>query len=138
MFTPTNISSMDEIAKMCKIVQDFCETHYEADNANACVDRGQQLEQYMATISKMYADAKHHKNTVLNGKFLDAVKKANDGYMSASTMNKYIDTLVADYDYLVDWTNRLNSTCTHQLDFTRTVISKLKEEMRLAGWGVGK
>lgn len=133
MFTPTNISTPDQIFKSCEEIQAFLESHYEADNADACVNRGQTAEQYMAITSKMLADAKHHVERLLNSQFIDAVRTGQEKRMSASTLNKYIDSLTADYNYLVNWCERLNKSCTHAVEFQRTIISKLKQEMYLAG-----
>lgn len=129
MFSPTNIASPEKISNSCTEIQAFLESHYEADNADACVNRGQVAEQYMALTSKLLADAKYHEQSLLNSKFIEAVKHGNEHKMNASTLNKYIDTLVADYTYLVNWCERLNKACTHSVEFQRTIISKLKQEM---------
>jgi len=129
MFTPTNIATPEEIFKACTEIQGFLEAHYEADNGDACVERGQAIENYMALTSKLLADAKHHEQSLLNSKFINAVKIGVSESMSASTLNKYLDTLVADYTYLVNWCERLNKSCTHSIEFLRTIISKLKQEM---------
>lgn len=130
MFKATNIASADNIYKHCTEIQSFIEAHYEADNPNSVIDRAKSLEGYMALSGKLLADAKYHYNDVLNSIFIQAVKDGNAQKMSTSTMNKYIDSLVKDYQYLVDWADRINRTCTHELEFSRTIISKLKEEFK--------
>lgn len=122
--------TLEQIADNCKEIQSFIEAHYTADNPTAVVDRANALESYMALSGKMLADAKYHYNDMLSSVFIQAVKDGNRERMSASTLNKYVDSLCKDYQYLVDWCDRVNRTCTHQLDFSRTMISKLKEEMR--------
>lgn len=135
MFTPTNIASAEDIFKYCTEVQTFLESHYEADNGDACVNRGIMAENYMALTGKLLADAKFHVESLLNSKFIEAVRIGNEKKMSASTMNKYIDSLTSEYSYLVNWCDRINRACTHTLEFQRTIISKLKAEAALAGWG---
>lgn len=119
---------LHDIQDFCIEIQAFFETPYDADNGNAVVERAQKIEGYMATSSKMLADAKYHYNSVFESGFMEAIK--DNVKVSASTLNKYLDSLCKDYQYLVDWTERLNRTCSHQLDFSRTIISKLKAEMR--------
>jgi hypothetical protein len=61
------------------------------------------------------------------------VKIAKEGYLSAKAQNALIDSLAQEEAHLVDWLDRINSDCVHQLDLMRTIISKEKEEMRMAG-----
>ncbi len=133
MFTPSNIASPETIFKLCTDVQQFLESGYNADNGDECVTRGQMAEQYMATTGKMLADAKYHVDIVLSSKFLEAVREANKEKMQTSTLNKYLDSLTAEYNYLVTWLDRQNRALVHSIDFTRTIISKLKAEAALAG-----
>lgn len=135
MFKPTNIATSEEIFNACTKMQPFLESHYEADNGDACVFRLQQCESYMALSGKLLADAKHRLRELEESSILQAVVEAQKKRMATSTLNKYIDSLTRDYAYLVDWCERLNRAATHSADFQRTIISKLKEEMRLAGYG---
>jgi hypothetical protein len=48
----------------------------------------------------------------------------------ASVAVKYTDTLVENETYSMTWATRLNASCTHQLEWCRTVISKAKAEMQ--------
>lgn len=133
MFTPTNISSPEQIHESCVEIQAFIEAHYNADNPQAVVDRANVLESYMALSGKLLADAKYRLNELMHSIFIKSVREAAKVNMQTSTTNKYIDTVCKDLQYLVDWIERINRASTHQLEFSRTIISKLKEEMRLAG-----
>lgn len=114
-------------------MQPFIEAHYDADNPTAVVDRANILESYMALSGKMLADAKYRLSEVMNSVFVKSVKEAVNSGMSPSLTNKYIDSVCRDYQYLVDWCDRINRSCTHQLEFARTIISKLKAEMQMSG-----
>lgn len=133
MFTPSNIATPEEIFKACQEAQTALEAHYNADNANACTERLQLLEGHMAITGKMLADAKHHLRMRTERSIDDLYdKKAK---LSPSIFNKYIEANTRDYGYLADWCNRLNASCVHSIEATRTIISKLKEEMRIANYG---
>jgi hypothetical protein len=134
MFKPTNISSPESIFSACTEIQSFLEAHYEADNGDACVSRLQGCEQYMALTSKMLADAKYGLRELEESSIIKAIEASYAKKMATTTLNKYIDSLTRDYAYLVDWVERLNRSCTHSAEFQRTIISKLKEEARLAGF----
>lgn len=131
MFTPTNIASTEQIFASCTEIQAFIEAHYEADNPSAVVDRSNVLESYMALSGKMLADAKYRLNEVMHGTFIKSVQEAGRVNMSVSLTNKYVDVVCKDYSYLVDWCERINKACTHQLEFSRTILSKLKAEMQM-------
>lgn len=131
MFTPTNIAYTEQIFASCTEIQAFIEAHYEADNPSAVVDRANVLESYMALSGKMLADAKYRLNEVMHGTFIKSVQEAGRVNMSVSLTNKYIDSVCKDYQYLVDWCDRINRSCTHQLEFSRTIISKLKAEIQM-------
>jgi hypothetical protein len=115
-------------------MQPVLEAYYEADNAHACVERLQQCENYMALSGKLLADAKHRLRELEQSAIMQALIQAQQKKMTPSTLNKYIDTLTRDYAYLVDWCDRINRSATHSADFQRTIISKLKEDMRLGGY----
>jgi Zn-dependent M16 (insulinase) family peptidase len=68
----------------------------------------------------------------LNSEIIKALKDQDK--MTASTLNNYIKSMAKDYQYLVDWIDRINATCTHQIDLMRSLISKHKEELKLSGW----
>lgn len=133
MYQASNIATPEQISESCREMQPFIEAHYDADNPTAVVDRANILESYMALSGKMLADAKYRLSEVMNSVFVKSVKEAVNSGMSPSLTNKYIDSVCRDYQYLVDWCDRINRSCTHQLEFARTIISKLKAEMQMSG-----
>ncbi|MDD6581566.1 MAG: hypothetical protein PUF10_02665 [Bacteroidales bacterium] len=62
------------------------------------------------------------------------VKIAKEGCLSAKAQNAIVDSFAIEECYLVDLIERQNAACTHQADACRTIISKLKEEMRYASY----
>jgi len=134
MFTPTNIATPEEIFQACNEIQALLQSHYEADNVDACICRLQACENYMALSGKFLADAKHRLRELEESSIIKALIEAQRKKMTPSTLNKYIDSLTRDYAYLVDWCERLNRGCTHSAEFQRTIIGKLREEAKLAGF----
>ncbi|GAB6121121.1 hypothetical protein [Dysgonomonas termitidis] len=59
-------------------------------------------------------------------------EQAEEAGATSKAVNKIIDSLCKEEQYLVNWCERLNRSATHQLEWCRTLISKAKEEMRLA------
>jgi uncharacterized protein YejL (UPF0352 family) len=130
MYQATNIASLETIHKVCTEVQAVLEAHYDADNPAACVDRGLIAEGYMATTGKLLADAKYHRDNFVNSAIAATIREAleNSKMWSTSLISKKIEALAADYNYLVNWCERLNRACTHAVEWQRTLVSKHKAE----------
>lgn len=56
---------------------------------------------------------------------------AKENCLSAKIQNALLDSIAEDESFLVDRVDRLNASCTHQLDALRTLLSYEKEAMRL-------
>jgi len=128
------MTTTDDILKECKDIQAFLETAIEND-VNALAERSTFLAVYHARTGQMLADAK----------FLQRKKKADDissmlfrltkkADLSKTVQNALVGTYVREESYAVEWCDRLNSCCCHQLDLIRTLISKEKEEMKFANY----
>lgn len=133
MFKATNIATEDQIFKSCEEIQSYIESHYEADNGHAVTDRAQTLEAYMALSGKMLADAKYRLNQAITSDFINAYKNVSN--MAPTVQKRYLDSICKDYQYLVDWCERINRTCTHQIDMCRSILSTLREEMKQVNYG---
>lgn len=134
MYQATNIFALERIHSSLEEIQAYAEGKYNADNPSAVVDRMNCLESYIALSSKLVADSNYHYDKVLNSAFIAAIKEAEKARLSPSTLNKYLETLMYDYKYLTVWAERINRACTHQLDSARSILSKLKEELKAAQW----
>lgn len=106
----------------------------QSEDAEEAQARGNELASYIARSGKLFADAKHHLNDALKSEIMETLREnAKKANVSHTAVNKLVTCLCKDQQYLVDWAERTNRSATHQLDWCRTVISKAKEEMRLAG-----
>lgn len=122
---------LDIITELTQI-QSFLEITMSED-ANEAVLRGNDLAVYMARTGKLVADAKIHREIKLRSEMILEYKKLLE--FPASVAVKYTDTLVENENYLLTWATRLNASCTHQLDWCRTVISKAKAELSSFNYG---
>ncbi len=115
-----------DIEKELVRIQSFLEETMSED-ANEAVLRGNDLAVYMARTGKLVADSKYHRDQKLRSEMIKEYQKLLE--FPASVAVKYTETLVEYETYLMTWATRLNASCTHQLDWCRTVISKAKAEM---------
>lgn len=124
-----------KLQKEAMEIQEFLEITI-SDNPVEVIERGNDLQVYMARTGKMLADAKYILNEQKRTETMKVVQEfIMDQKLSAKVQNALIDGLCKDAQYLVDWIDRLNAACTHQLDWCRSVNSKNKEEMRLNNLG---
>ena len=126
------ITKIEDIKFELEAIQQFLEISISEDMAEV-EQRGNELVVYMARSGKLLADAKYHRDEKLNSAIVEELKKILQ--LAPSTANKYIDALTKEENYLVSWSERVNRTCTHQIDWCRTLISKAKEEMRVSSYG---
>lgn len=131
----TLIASIADLHAESADIQSFAEITISED-MNEAVLRGSDLVVYIARTGKMLADAKYHLNEKLRSEAMQVVEMVlKKQKISAGVQNSLIDSSCRDEQYLVDWIERLNRTCTHQMEWCRSVVSKGKEEMRLANAG---
>ena len=121
------IATIEEIVKELKIIQSEIETELSEDIQQA-IDRGNYCSAQIARTGKLLADAKIHRDRKLNSSIIGQMKKISQ--LPATTANKFADSLCEDENYIVNWCERLNRACTHQVDWCRTLISKAKAEMQ--------
>lgn len=104
-----------------------------SEQADEAVQRGNDLTVYMARTGKLLADGKYWLNEAMRAEVMQTLRDtAKDSKASAKAVNALIDSLCREEKYLVDWCERCNRTATHQLAWCVTVISKAKEEMKMA------
>lgn len=120
------IATAEQISKELKIIQSVIDIEMNEDVQEA-VDRGNYCAAQLARTGKLLADAKIHRDRKLNSEVVANLKKVIA--LPALTANKYVDAMCYDENYLVNWCERVNRSCTHQLDWCRTLISKAKAEM---------
>ena len=125
---------IEQLIKECEEIQSFLEITM-TDQPEDVVNRGCDLAAYLARTSKMLADAKKLYNGRKKDEILETIAYISDAKLSAKVQNAIVDSICQEEKYLVDWIDRLNATCTHQLDFVRSLMSKNKEELRLTQLG---
>lgn len=135
MFKPTHLHTPEHILERCTHLQRTLAEEYSPDLPLDCVDRLVKAEAGMIETAKLLADAKHHLRQLQESTVINAITKSLGQKLPATALNKYLDAATRDSAYLVDWCERLNRACTHAADFQRTLISKHREEARLAGMG---
>lgn len=108
------------------------------DDISEVERRGNRLNSYISRTGKMYADAREILNNAKKGDIIQSLERyVIQGDAPKMAINELVKSLCAKEQALVDWCGRLNSTCVHQLDWCRSLLSKYKEELRMNTFGGG-
>lgn len=121
-----NLHSIEHIQQRLDFIQGILEAHYDSDDGNILSTRLQEVGAYMAEAGKLKADSEHHYNDKLQSEIMKFLKDQMPDYTSATLQNKFINSLASELKYLVTYADRVNRSCTHQLEVMRTQLSYIK------------
>ena len=122
--------NIEEIKSECENYQAELETVIPTD-INAAIDRGINIAVYHARIGYMLAESKLLYRKKRSSEISETILKiAKENYLSSKAQNALVESIAENELFVVDWLDRLNSMCVHQMDMIRTIISKEKEEMK--------
>jgi len=123
------MTSLDDLEKESQQIYEFCSEIMD-DDIQQATEKGNYLSVYINRTGRMLAEAKYHLNSALNCEAVSIIKEVTSGRYSAKIQNALIDSVCKRERYIVDQIEQLNKTCKYQLEWSRTVISKIKEEMK--------
>lgn len=125
-----NITPADEIVEELKTIDAFLNITI-SEQIEEAVERGNDLTVYIARSGKLLADARYHLNEKLKDEVFETLRMTSkQAGASHTAVNTIIKSLCKEEQYVVDWCERINRACTHELDWCRTLISKAKTEMQ--------
>ena len=129
--------TFDEIKNECGIMQAELETLIP-DDVNGAIERGKEIAVYHARTGYMLALAKQLARKKKSSEIGNTIVKiAKENYLSAKAQNALVESIADDEMFLVDWLDRINSMCVHQIDLIRSIISKEKAEMQINSFNYG-
>jgi hypothetical protein len=126
---------IEEIKKEAESIQAYLNITV-SENADEMSERIAILMSYMSRSGEMLALAKKalrsKKTHEINKTIVSIAKSAR---LSATVQNALLDSICEEESFLVDWIERINRGCVHQIDGLRSLLSYEKEEMRLTKTG---
>jgi aspartate/tyrosine/aromatic aminotransferase len=123
--------TFDEIKEECVGMQAELEILIP-DSADCAIERGKEIAVYHARTGYLLAIAKQLVRAKKSSEIGETIMRiAKENYLSAKAQNALVDCIANDEMFLVDWLDRLNSMCVHQIDLIRSIISKEKAEMQI-------
>lgn len=121
----------DEIKKECAEMQSELETLIP-DNVDGAIERGKIIAAFHARTGYLLAHAKQLARKRRSSEISETIVKiAKENFLAAKAQNALVDSIADNELLLVDWLDRINSMCVHQIDLIRSIISKEKTEMQI-------
>ena len=116
-------------------MQAYLETLPE-DNPDALSERIKILAVYQARSCYMLAEAKKTLSEKKKTEIVNTIIAiAKENYLSAKAQNALVDSIATDEQFVVDWLDRINAACKHQLDAVRSLLSFEKEVYKQNNYG---
>jgi hypothetical protein len=116
-------------------MQAYLETLPE-DNTDALSERIKILAVYQARSGYMLAEAKKTLSEKKKTEIVNTIIAiAKENYLSAKAQNALVDSIATDEQFIVDWLDRINAACKHQLDAVRSLLSFEKEVYKQNNYG---
>lgn len=125
------MATLEQLHTEATALQHYLEQLCPADPAQIN-ERIRMLQVYMARSGEMLAQAKELLNLKRSREIAHTIIKiAKEGQLSVKAQNVLIDSLAAEENFLVEWIDRINASCTHQADYTRSLLAYERERMKL-------
>ena len=116
-------------------MQAYLETLPE-DNPDALSERIKILAVYQARSGFMLSEAKKTLSEKKKAEIVNTIIAiAKENYLSAKAQNALVDSIATDEQFMVDWLDRINAACKHQLDAVRSLLSFEKEVYKQNNYG---
>lgn len=90
---------------------------------------------YHSRISEIIVNAKRELRKKKTSEIKDTIIAiAKEACLSAKVQNALLDSICEEEQYKVDVCERLQASCTHDIDATRSVLSYRKEELNKSNY----
>lgn len=123
------MTAFEDLIRESNEIYEFMDIPVDDDIVQA-TEKGNMLAVYINRTGRMLADAKWYFNEAMSHEAVKIIKELVGEKYSAKVQNAFIDSVCRDERRLVDDIEQLNKTAKYQLEWCRTVIPKIKEEMK--------
>lgn len=126
-----HINTLEELESECLLHEQVINLTC-SEQPEEALQHGNDLTVIIARTGKMMADAQYHRDNAISNAIEKTVETGMSDRLSASALTKYVNSCTSTENFIYTWIERIHRTAEKQLDWTRTIISYAKEEMRLS------
>ena len=125
------MTNMQNLLEEAEQIQKYLEIDC-SDNVPEIKERINTLSVYLARSGNMLAEAKRiYRRKVTSEIANTIIAIAKENCLSAKAQNALVDAIAEDEAFLVDKLDRINSSCVHQIDALRSILSYEKASLKL-------
>ena|SRR5688572_21519015 len=95
---------------------------------NEIIEKIENLSILISQSGDLLSEAKYIQDSVISSEIMKALKEGYHDKLTATGLNKLINSLAKEENYLVNLFDRINAAATHQLDGCRSILSYRKTE----------
>lgn len=121
------MKTKDELLKKAQAMQGYLEERPKQE-PNDVIKKIENLSILIAESGDCYSQAKYLQDSVISSEIMKALKEGYQDKLTATGLNKLINSLAKEENYLVNLFDRINAAATHQLDGCRSILSYRKAE----------
>ena len=120
----------EKIERELRDMQNFLEITINGTDGEELFNRIADLQVYMARSGELVAVTEEMLSAKKSyGLMTEVLDKIREQKLSASVQNAMLSGICIEEAKLAKWADRINRTCVHQLDGTRSLLSYLKTEL---------
>lgn len=121
------MKSKEDLLKKAAAMQKYLEER-PGQEPNDIILKIEMLSIMISEAGNLLADAKYLQDSVISSEIMKALKEGYQDKLTATGLNKLINSLAKEENYLVNLFDRINAAATHQLDGCRSILSYRKAE----------
>jgi uncharacterized protein YoaH (UPF0181 family) len=127
--------TVEDLKREAEVMQKYMDITCSG-SPDEITDRISQLMAYLSRSGEMLAQAKRLLRARKSNEIQNTIITiAKESHLSATVQNALLESICEEESYAVDLIERLNRTCTHQLDALRSLLSYEKENLRMSKQG---
>lgn len=101
---------------------------------NDIIERIELLSVLISQSGEYLAAAKYYQDALVHSEIMKTIKEGYSDKLTATALNKLINSLAKDENYLVNQFDRINSAAGKQLEGLRSILSYRKTEFSTLGF----
>lgn len=131
------MKAKEELLEKAKKMQAYLEQKAGSE-PNDLIERIENLSVLISQSGDFLAEAKYMQDSLISSEIMKAIKEGYNEKLSATALNKLINSLAKEENYLVSLFDRINSAAVHQLDGLRSILSYRKTEFSTLSYGASR
>jgi hypothetical protein len=121
------MKTKEELLEKAKRMQAYLEEK-PGTEPNEIIEKIENLSILISQSGDLLSQAKYIQDSVISSEIMNALKEGYQDKLTATGLNKLINSLAKEENYLVNLFDRINAAATHQLDGCRSILSYRKTE----------